>query len=55
MMGQGGGMGAMSQGGTQQGGCGMMNTMASLQERVNRLEQRLNPGQAQTPAPAAPR
>lgn len=50
-----GGMGGgMSQGAAKQGGCGMMNKMASLQERVNQLEQRVNPGQAQPTTPSTP-
>lgn len=59
---QGGGMGGMDQqkgggmnmDGGKQGGCGMMNSMATLQERVNQLEQRLNSGQAQPSTPAKP-
>ena len=37
-------------GDAKQGGCGMMNKMSALQERVNRLEQRLNTTQPPNPA-----
>ena len=47
--------GGMAQGAAKQEGCGMMNKMASLQERVNQLEQRANPGQAQPSTPTTPR
>lgn len=37
----GGTQAQQGQGGGRQGGCSMMKTMASLQERVRQLEQRL--------------
>ncbi|MER2268583.1 hypothetical protein [Methylobacterium oxalidis] len=51
MKGMMGGMGMGSgSADAKQGGCGMMNKMSALQERVNQLEQRLNAAQTQSPA-----